>query len=445
MRSSSLKHLYLRARFFYAGFSLVFLFVLGFMVPLLYEVSRVLFFALLAAVLFELVFLFFSRGRLVGWRVVADRLSNGDENPVQLLVTSEYARKIEVEVLEEAPVVFQLRDLSFLKDCLPNEEQKFEYKLRPTERGRYQFGMINAYAIGPFGLLARRFKLGNPKEVAVYPSYIQMRKYDLMAISNHLKELGIKKIRQRGQSQEYDHIKNYVLGDEVRHINWKATARRRSLMVNTYEDEKSQQVICLLDKGRSMRSPFNGMSLMDYAINSSLVLSNIAHKKQDKPGIITFNRGIDEIVAPSKASSQIHKIMEVLYHQDTTFAETGYDMVFPEILRHLKRRSLLLLFTNFDSESSLMRQIDWIRGLAHKHVLVLIFFLNTELDDLATKPATSVRRIYQKTMAQKFRSEKRKIVTQLGKMGIYTVLTKPEELTVDTINMYLSLKARGVI
>jgi uncharacterized protein (DUF58 family) len=150
-----------------------------------------------------------------------------------------------------------------------------EYPLRPVSRGVYAFGCTNVFLRSELKLIERRLRFGKKEEVAVYPSIIQMRKYELRAMRQIANEAGIKKMRRIGHSYEFEQIKNYVQGDDFRSINWKASGRRASLMVNQYEDEKSQQVYCIIDKSRAMRMPFEGLSLMDYAINTSLAISNI--------------------------------------------------------------------------------------------------------------------------------------------------------------------------
>ncbi len=172
----------------------------------------------------------------------------------------------------------------------------FNYNIRPVKRGEYQFGALNIYVSTMLNIVSRRYRFEQNKTVAVYPSYIQMKKYQLMAVSDRLFEVGIKKIRRIGHSMEFEQIKEYVLGDDYRTVNWKATARKRQLMVNHYVDEKSQQVYSIIDMGRTMKMPFDKMSLLDYAINSSLVISNIALLKQDKAGIIAFNNKVTSVL-----------------------------------------------------------------------------------------------------------------------------------------------------
>ncbi len=255
----------------------------------------------------------------------------------------------------------------------------------------------------------------------------------------------MKKIRRLGHNLEFEHIKNYVPGDDYRAINWKATARKNALMVNNYQDEKSQQVYSIIDKGRSMKMPFEGMSLMDYAINATLVISNIALQKDDKAGIISFQHKLGNMLPASKRRLQMKLILENLYNQKTNYKESNYYHLYAFVKRKITNRSLLLLFTNFETLSGMRRQLRNLKSLAKNHVLVVIFFKNTELFQVLEAPAQKVTEVYSQTIARKFAYEKRLIAKELNQHGIYTILTTPKELTVNTINKYLELKARGII
>ncbi|MGL6268948.1 MAG: DUF58 domain-containing protein, partial [Chitinophagaceae bacterium] len=319
------------------------------------------------------------------------------------------------------------------------------YHLRPVKRGEYNFGVINIYARSPLGLVIRRFRFGTEQQVPVYPSYLQMRRFQLLAISNRLSEIGVKKIRRIGHSMEFEQIKDYVQGDDIRTINWKATARRNQLMVNNFTDEKSQQVYCVIDKSRVMKMPFNGLSLLDYAINASLVLSNVALLKQDKSGLITFSEEIGNFLPASGKATQMNNILEVLYRQKTKYLESDFEKLFTLIRQRITQRSLVVLFTNFESLSALHRQIIYLRKIARNHLLMVVFFENTELTNRLHSPADNLEEVYTQTIAAKFAYEKKMIVRELQLYGIITILTPPEELTVNTVNKYLELKARQAI
>jgi uncharacterized protein (DUF58 family) len=266
-----------------------------------------------------------------------------------------------------------------------------------------------------------------------------------MAFSNQLFQYGFKKIRRIGHTMEFEQIKEYVAGDDIRTLNWKATAKRNSLMVNQFQDEKSQSVYMVIDKGRLMKMPFNRLSLLDYAINATLVLSNVILKKQDKAGVFSFSKKVENRVVAEKRSSQMQLILENLYNIKTDFFESDFSRLYVDIKKNLTQRSLVILYTNFETVDGLHRQLPYLKAIAKSHLLVVVFFNNTELEDLIQKKADTVQEIYDKVIAEKFAFEKRLIVNELKKYGIYSVLTDPENLTLDTINKYLEIKARGIL
>ncbi len=278
-----------------------------------------------------------------------------------------------------------------------------------------------------------------------YPSFLQLKKYDFIAFTNRLKLFGLKKIRRIGHTMEFEQIKDYTSGDDVRNINWKATAKRNSLMVNQFQDEKSQPVYSVIDKGRVMKMPFNQLSLLDYAINATLVISNIVLKKHDKAGMFTFSRKVDDRVIAQRRSAQMHLILETLYNVETDFSESDFSRLYVDVKRHIKQRSLLLLFTNFETMDALHRQLPYLQAINKTHLLVVIFFENTELKSFMHKKATTTHQVFEKTIAEKFIYEKKLIVNELHKYGIQSILTAPENLTVNTINKYLEIKARGLL
>lgn len=440
-----LRNMYLRNRLFMGVFAVIVAFILSFVLKASQTIPQMLFIILVGILLTDLILLFSNRNAMYGRRIMKDKLSNGDENEIDLHVESKYAFRAYLEIIDEIPFQFQRRDLVFHTMISPGESKVIRYTLRPVKRGEYSFAAVNVFVSSRLGLVTRRFRFSNNTVVPVYPSYIQMRKYELLAISNSLTMAGIKKIRKIGHNMEFEQIKEYVGGDDVRTLNWKATARKRSLMVNHYQDEKSQQVYSLIDKGRVMEMPFEGMSLLDYAINASLVISNIAIKKSDKAGLLTFQDNIGTFLPAARQSNQMYRIMEMLYNQKTGYRESDFSVLHNFVKRKITQRSLLLLYTNFESIFSLHRQISFLKSLARQHLLVVIFFENTETYSLLERPAKDIRGIYHKAIAEKFVMEKKLIVKELQGYGIQALLTPPQQLSVNTINKYLELKARGMI
>lgn len=394
----------------------------------------------------DMISLYRIKDGVLAYRNCPERLSNGDENPISIYVQNKYPIKVYLKIVEEVPFQFQKRDLIYTTELIESgADALYSYNLRPTKRGVYHFGAMNIFVGSFFGLVERRYEFLAHQYVAVYPSFIEMHKYELLAASNRLTDYGVKKIRKIGQSTEFDNIKHYVFGDDPRTINYKASARTNQLMVNTYQEEKSQSVYCLIDKGRTMEMPFNGMTLLDYAINSSLMVCSTAINKSDKAGLITFSSQIDEVLAADKKQGQKNKILEMLYKQQTNFQESDYEKLYAIIKRKLTQRSLIVLYTNFETVNGMRRQLKYLNRLAKDHLVLVAFFLNSEFDQVLSSSPTDIEDLFTKGVAEKLSYDKELIVKELNRYGIHTVLSTPENLTIDSINKYLEFKSRGLI
>lgn len=433
-------------RFYVLIFSVILLFILSFLFPVLYNIAFSLLLLLLMTALMDVILLFKNKTPLsIHRHSKYQRLSNGDQNELQLQVVNHCNFKLSLDLIDELPVQFQFRNFKISIQLQSAEEKKLAYTVRPLTRGEYHFGKINAFLKSPLNLIERHFTVEEPFLMKCYPSFIKLRQFELMAISNRLSDTGIKKIRRIGHSSEFEQIKEYVIGDDIRTINWKATARRDQLMINHYRDERAQQVYCLVDMGRIMKMPFDGMTLLDHSVNASLVLGHVAWIKEDKPGLIGFSNKVTSMVNADRKGNQLLRLQEALYNATTDFSESNYDVLLSTIRSKITQRSLLLLFTNFETLSGLKRQMKYLRKMASQHLLVLIFFENTELKELLAKKPQSTFEIYEQTIAAKFDHEKRQISKELQQYGILSVYTTPEKLTVNTLNKYLEIKTRNLI
>ncbi len=424
---------------------IIVLFVCAFIFPNLYNAVWFVVLVLFSFLGLDLLILYLTKTGIEAERITPEKLSNGDLNPINIQVKNHYTFPILIKIIDEIPFQFQVRDFKIVKTVKASEHKEFAYELRPTERGEYHFGFLNIYVSSPLRLISRRFVFGKDQMVPTYPSYIQLRKYDLLAFSNNLYQYGIKKIRRIGHTMEFEQIKEYVQGDDLRTLNWKATAKKNALMVNQFQDEKSQSVYMAIDKGRVMQMPFDGLSLLDYAINSTLVLSNVILKKQDKAGLFAFSKKVENRVFAERRGSQMQKILETLYNIKTDFFESDYSRLYVDIKKNINQRSLIILYTNFETMDGLNRQLPYLKGIAKSHLLVVVFFQNTELNSIINKKTDTIQEVYDKVIAEKFMFEKRLIANELKKYGIHSVLTQPENLTLDAINKYLEIKSRGIL
>ena len=436
--------LFVTQRFYVVMGACVVAYIFSFFFTGFYALVNIVFLFSCLLFLVDYIFLFVVFKAPLAERRVADRLSNGEINNVSILITNQMPFILEVQVIDEVPFQMQERNLSVRKKLVPKKTIEIKYTLTPFERGNYEFGNIIIFFQSQLGFLQKRETIKAGESVKVYPSFINLGKYQLMAQTTS-SEQGSKRMRKIGQSMEFEQIKDYVGGDDIRTINWKATARKGTLMVNNYTDEKSQQVYCIIDKGRLMKMPFYGLSLLDYAINATLALTNICLQKQDKIGLISFSNKMGSVIAADRKPVQRENIMQVLYKENTAFLESDYEMLYMQIRNKIKQRSLLILFTNFESLNGLQRQMSYLRSIAKHHLLLVVFFENTELTKLSQAKAESIEDIYVKTIADKLAFEKRLVVKELLKYGILSIFSAPQNLTVNTINKYLELKAKQIL
>lgn len=440
-----IKHIYLSREIFKLIVVVIILFIVSHFYKPLFLVAQISLLGLIVCFCIDLFIVFRPKRGINAQRILASKLSNGSNNKINLFIESFFPYTIKCFIVDEVPHQFQVRDINFKTTVSTLQTNHLQYTLKPNERGVYNFGAINVYVYGRLGLVIRKFVFDANKDIPVYPSIIEMQRYSLLSFASVQNAFGFKKIRKIGQSSEFEQIKEYVKGDNFKSINWKATARKNELMVNQFIDEKSQQIYNVIDMGRMMKSPFNNLTLLDYAINTSLALSNVALNKKDKAGLITYSHQLDTFIKESEQSGQLHKILENLYHQKTEYLDSNFSLLYSTIRRKITKRSLLVLYTNFNSLISLKRQLKYLRLINKRHLLVVVFFKNTELQQLTEKPVADVQSVYVKTIAEKLLYEKQLIVKELKKYGIYAVLTAPENLTLNTINKYLELKSRNLI
>ncbi|KQR95590.1 cell division protein FtsB [Chryseobacterium sp. Leaf180] len=440
-----MKNLYLNTRFFFALIAVGVVYVFGFFFRVFVNIAHGLLILIFLAALVEILMLYLTKNAVQAQRILPDKFSNGDVNDVKIDLKNNYFFPIETRIIDEIPFQFQKRDFLIKKKIEANKNIFFKYNLEPKERGEYHFGALNVYASSILGFVSKRFIFQKDTVLPSYPSFISLKKYELMTLQNEFLLGGIKRVRRLGHTMEFEQMKEYVPGDDVRTINWKATSKSSKLMVNQFQDEKSQRILMLIDKGRVMKMPFRGLSLLDYSINAAMALSHIILKKGDRAGIMTFSRKAENKVAADNKAGQLRKISEALYNIKTDFFESDFSRLYQDLKHSVNQRSLILLFTNFETLDALNRQIKYLRGIARDHLLIVVFFKNSEVDTLLHQNPERMQEVYDQIIAEKFEMEKKLIIQEFRKYGIHSIYTFPENLNVDVINKYLEVKARGIL
>ena len=438
------RYFYLSNRFFGVLGGVIFLSVLGFWWGPLFYLAVFGLLGALVALGYDVYRLYGAAANVSAERMTPKVFSLGDEMNVRIRVNYSGTEAVSAVLIDELPADLQIRDHQMSLPLAPGDDKQLTYPIRPLTRGEYAFGNINIFLTTKLRLGERRVEVPAEKQVPVYPSIIQMRQFALKAKTT-VPAQGRKRMRRLAKSYEFDQIKDYVLGDDFRSINWKATGRHQKLMVNQYEDERAQRVFSIIDKGRTMLMPFGGLSLLDYAINATLALSNVVLKREDRAGLVTFSDKIGTVLPADSKPEHLRRIMEALYRQQDRQKESNYDLLYYASRRLLGGRSLILLYTNLESNYALDRVLPGLRRISKAHQLVVILFENTEIGQLLESSTDSVEDIYLKSTARKFIQTKQLMAARLRQNGIKVVLTRPEDLTGQVINKYLEMKQRGVL
>lgn len=410
--------------------------------PLFYVVLIALI-AFVGIIIYELYFVYRLRSQVSATRKIAEIISLSDVNQVDYKISNLSDAELYIEFIDEFPSQLQVRGFkeSFI---LPDHDvHKFTIPIIPVTRGQYSFGDSMLFLSHPkIRLIRYRITNHNPTEVKVYPSIKQMKEYALKVFSQTATMMGVRKVRRRGENDEFEQLKKYAQGDNIKSINWKATSRIGELVVNQYQDSRSQNIYILIDKGRNMEMPFEGLSLLDYSINSALVMANIILKKYDKVGLITFDDKVNTFLKADDKGGQLDRVLKFLYKEETGFRESGYENLYLRLRHDLSHRSIILLYTNFESITDFQRNKEYLKLISRRHLLVVIIFENTELSKYTQETYSAKDEIYKDIIATAQLNEKERIIRELQLQGIQTILTKPADLSIKVINKYLDIKRK---
>lgn len=437
--------IYLSSRFFLIGGTGAALLFISYGLPFLLLPAILTEILLVGLTVYEITLLYGKRSPVTGKRNTTPIWSLGSESEVSYILINQTSSKFHVTLTDEIPEQFQERDHKRSFTLLPSAEISERITLRPLTRGRYCFGKTWLFLSTSVKLVERRIAVADDLTVQVYPSIEQMKKLELASFNKPGGTPGARKIRRFGNTQEFEQIKAYAIGDDQKRINWRSTGKRAEIMVNQYQEERSQQIYCVIDKSRVMDFVSNGLTLLDYSINAALILSNIALQKQDKAGLITYSSKPGTFVKADKKSGHLKVILENLYKEKESASESNIELLYHVIRKNITQRSLLVFFTNFESTFSLDRSLPVLRKLNKSHVVMVIFFDNEEIRTFTEKEPEDLPGVYDQVIAEKYLFEKKQIQIRLKNYGIQAIITKPDQLAVNVINKYLELKSRGVI
>lgn len=380
-------------------------------------------------------------------RAVEDKLSLGAPNAVTLEVRNRTTAPLTLTLRDLPPPTFDLDRAVEGRLTLPGDPRpvRFVYHVTPPAKGDFTFGDIYIQYPGRLGLIRRQAVVIARQAVKVYPNLVETAKYELLARRGRLMQLGIRAARVRGGGSEFESLREYVPGDEYKKIDWSATARRGKLISRQYEAERSQNILLLLDTGRTMLQPVQKMAKLDYVVNTALMLAYVAAASDDKVGLMAFDADVRVYLPPAKSKAQVYRILESLYNLEARLVETDYKAAFQNLSTRWRRRSLVVLFTDLVDPDSSAQILDAVPMIADLHRVVCVTVSDPNILAAAKSVPEDSAGVYQKAVATQVLQERRAAISVLKRRGVWTIDSPPEDLSADLINHYLDLKSRSLI
>lgn len=450
--------MFLRNQFFIILFAIAAVSVVGVWITPLYYAALAGVAAVVVATVVDAAVLLFTKVR--GERIISQKLDLGENNRVGIAMEVLRGSIRKCYAVDEMPQYLRCETEQLTLQRQEGRAYEGQYNLFPVRRGAYELGRLLVF--GRFlGMLERRFVIVKKGErVDVYPAFSRLREKEQQVRSMQVEAYGTHRRQVPANQTDFMDIREYVPGDDIRTINWKATARAGRTMVNNYEDERSQHIYNIIDCGRGMHRTFGGLTLQDYAINASLLLSYTAlHSEGDNVGFFSYGpKGIEYL--PSRSGDiQLNNIMKHLYGMETEYGEGDLEELTLVLGRKVQRRSLVCLYTDYSTMRALERQMDFLKRISKRHCLVVVMFIDKELESLSeavyepsapisntksqtNKYKTSSSDYVKRSLAKDLSMQKLSIVDRLQQNGIQCVLTYPESLSFNIVRKYIDLKAR---
>ena len=378
-------------------------------------------------------------------RKLTKRFMIGAENEVQLSVINRAKRKVTFTIRDEYPPELELRGLRTLTATPKRNEVILSYRLFAAARGDYHFGDVVLRWPGPWHLVIRQTRIPATASVKVYPNINEAKKHELFAQRNRLLQMGQRRAHFKGQGREFESLRDYVRGDELRHVSWTATARRGKLVTRQYQIERNQSIVVLLDAGRLMTSRIEQLSKLDHAINAALSIAYVAASGGDNIGLLVFTRQVTNWLPPQRGHAQTNAILEALYNIKPQMIESSYSRAFQYFQQNCKRRSLVIILTDLVDRDASAELLAHTATLLPRHLPLIVTIGDKDLRSLVAQTPREVSDIYKQSVAEELLQQREEALARITELGGLVLDVPAGQLALQLVNKYLEVKERGLL
>jgi len=379
-------------------------------------------------------------------REMDERFAMGAVNEVSLKIFNRARRKVTFIVKDEPPAEMELMTPREAQLTVPAlRTRAWRYQLLPTARGKYGFGNTVIRFRTRLGLLWRQAAYQTTTDVKVYPDIREARKHEIYAHRNKRPEPGLRRMRIRGQGREFESLREFAIGDEIRHISWAATARRGKLITRQYTIERSQNIVVLLDTGRLMTARIGKLTKLDHAVNATLSIAYVAAAGGDNVGLVAFSRRVVSYLPPRRGHDQINRLMEALYSLEPQMIEPSYKRAFNFFSANCHRRSLVVILTDLVDRDASAELLAHTSQLIPRHLPLIITIGDTDLRELVRSDPVNSTDVYRQAVAEEILRQREEALTRIRHAGGLALDVPAGRLSLELVNKYLEVKERGLL
>jgi uncharacterized protein (DUF58 family) len=322
-------------------------------------------------------------------------------------------------------------------------EGVFAYGVRAERRGDAAYGDVHLRVLGPLGLAWRQHRVPRRDPLRVQPGVLEVKRYRLLGLRNRLQEAGFRPNRQRGEGGSFESLREYVLGDDPRTMDWKATARRRAPMVRQYEVERRQNVLLAIDAGRLMTQRVAGRERIDFALASALLLADVASLHGDQVGLLVFADRVEQYIPPSRTS--LSRLADALGQVHARMVEPNYPAAFTYLAKQLRRRSLLVLFSDVIDSTASAALVAHLTRAAGRHLPLVVALRNPELEATAALRPGDEAGVFRRAAAEELLQVRAHALAAMQRAGVIVADARPQDAVPAVVNRYLDVKRRGLL
>ncbi len=353
--------------------------------------------------------------------------------------------RLQLSVRDDLPEPFVAMPDQVALELTGRCRAQVSYKFTSQRRGAFTLHAVHLRVRSRLGLWQRFLSYPVPSTVHVYPDMVQLAEYAVLARTNRLSLMGVRRSRKIGQDHDFERLRDYTPDDNYKHIDWRATARRSRLTVKEYQTSQSQRIIFLLDCGRMMNNTAADLSLLDHSLNAMLMLSYVALRQGDSVGLICFSDQVHNFVPARGGMSQMNHLLHASFDRFPRLVESRYDLAFLHLATHCRKRALVVLISNLIDEVNSYQVKRYLHAQVGRHLPLGVVLRDHRLFDAADAPVHDDRQLYRAAAAAEILNWRREVLSDLEHQGVLVLDTFPEEMTAPLINRYLDIKARHLL